>query len=259
MQDAPVSLVDPRNTKRFTDLLATSLSAGQPSTGGLKLPSWVQVVEKTRELYCQVRSQDRKGKPEGPLTCCNFSPCCMPGNQRSRSQLDRDSTSAPVELDSAGGAARASSRALRVLFLGCSLCGLRVGGYGGMVRSYTIAQTTLNSALRIRVVLGRNVPPRSPAGWVARAAGTSRAMRTGLLILYGLISYAPKLLRNPASPLYHDEFAHWRELTKSLPLASYSSRIPIISIIPRYPGLHAATAALVHATGLTIWQAGTYC
>ena len=32
---------------------------------------------------------------------------------------------------------------------------------------------------------------------------------------------------------------------------------PLIPIIARYPGLHAATAALVHATGLTIWQAAT--
>jgi glycosyltransferase involved in cell wall biosynthesis len=57
--NAPVALVDPRNTRKFTDLLATSLSAGQHRTGNLKLPSWVQVVEKTRELYRQVRSQDR--------------------------------------------------------------------------------------------------------------------------------------------------------------------------------------------------------
>lgn len=58
-ENAPVALVDPRNTRRFTDLLATSLSAGQHRTEELKLPSWAHVVEKTRELYWQVRSQDR--------------------------------------------------------------------------------------------------------------------------------------------------------------------------------------------------------
>ena len=56
--NAPVTLVDPRNTRKFTDVLATSLSASQHRTGDLKLPSWAQVVEKTRELYGQVRSLD---------------------------------------------------------------------------------------------------------------------------------------------------------------------------------------------------------
>ena len=54
---APFTLVDPRNTRKFTDSLATSLSAGQSRTSGLRLPSWVHVVEKTRELYWQVCSQ----------------------------------------------------------------------------------------------------------------------------------------------------------------------------------------------------------
>ena len=94
------------------------------------------------------------------------------------------------------------------------------------------------------------------AGLLAQR-GTPRAMRTGLLILYGLVSYAPKLLRNPTSPLYHDEFAHWRETYEILATGKLFQPNPIISIIPRYPGLHAATAALVHATGLSIWQAGT--
>jgi glycosyltransferase involved in cell wall biosynthesis len=60
-ETAPVTLVDPRNTRKFTDSLATSLSAGQHWTSDLKLPSWVQVVEKTRELYWQVCSQGGLG------------------------------------------------------------------------------------------------------------------------------------------------------------------------------------------------------
>ena len=43
-------------------------------------------------------------------------------------------------------------------------------------------------------------------GLLARRA-TPRAMRTALLIFYGFVSYGPKLLRNPTSPVYHDEFA----------------------------------------------------
>ena len=47
-------------------------------------------------------------------------------------------------------------------------------------------------------------------GLIARRA-TPQTMRSALLTLYGLVSYAPKLLRNPASPIYHDEYAHWLE------------------------------------------------
>lgn len=91
-------------------------------------------------------------------------------------------------------------------------------------------------------------------GLVARRA-TSPAMRTALLALYGFASFAPKLLRNPTSPLYHDEFAHWRATYDILATGRLFEPDPIIPIISRYPGLHAATAALVHASGLGIWQA----
>jgi glycosyltransferase involved in cell wall biosynthesis len=52
--DAPVDLVDPRDTRQFTHSLATSILAGRVSPGDLKLPSWADVVEATRELYSQV-------------------------------------------------------------------------------------------------------------------------------------------------------------------------------------------------------------
>ena len=94
------------------------------------------------------------------------------------------------------------------------------------------------------------------AGIIARRA-TPSATRTALLVFYGLISFIPKLLRNPAGPIYHDEFAHWRATYEILSTGKLFQPNPIISIIARYPGLHAATASLVHATGLTIWQAGT--
>jgi hypothetical protein len=81
-------------------------------------------------------------------------------------------------------------------------------------------------------------------------------MRTALLILYGLVSYAPKLLRS-TSPVFNDEFAHWRETHDILSTGQLFQPNPLISVIARYPGLHATTVALVHATGLTIWQAAT--
>ena len=125
-----------------------------------------------------------------------------------------------------------------------------------LVRAYCIAQTTLsNEAEFIWFWLGMFLLELPLAALIARRV-TSAPMRTALLTLYGLVSFAPKLLRNPGSPLYHDEFAHWRAVDEILITGKLFQRNPIISIISKFPGLHAATAALVHASGLTIWQAG---
>jgi hypothetical protein len=148
-------------------------------------------------------------------------------------------------------------RALRVFFLCVAFAACESAGVTALVRSYTIAQTTLTNTSEFAWFwTGMFLLVLPLAGLLGRR-GTPPAMHTGLLILYGLVSYAPKLLRNPASPLYHDEFAHWREAHEILTTGKLFQPNPIISIIPRFPGLHAATAALVHATGLTIWQAGT--
>ena len=93
-------------------------------------------------------------------------------------------------------------------------------------------------------------------GVIAHAA-TPHTLRTAVLILYGILTYVPKLLRDPSSPLYHDEFAHWRATYEILHTGELFRANPLIPIIARYPGLHAATAALVNATGLNIWQAAT--
>jgi 1,2-diacylglycerol 3-alpha-glucosyltransferase len=52
--DAPVTLVDPQNTRQFTDSLAACLLADPGPTEGLALPSWADVVQDTRELYSRV-------------------------------------------------------------------------------------------------------------------------------------------------------------------------------------------------------------
>jgi glycosyltransferase involved in cell wall biosynthesis len=63
--DAPVALVNPRDTKGFSHVLAESLSTVPGTAGQFKLPSWAEVVERTREVYSQVLLQgclaDRRG------------------------------------------------------------------------------------------------------------------------------------------------------------------------------------------------------
>ncbi len=137
-----------------------------------------------------------------------------------------------------------------VAFAVCELAGI-----AAIVYSYLIAQTRLTSMSEFAWFWAGMFLLELPiAGLVARRA-TPRAMRTALLTLFGFVSFAPKLLRNPISPLYHDEFAHWRATYDILSTGKLFQPDPIIPIISRYPGLHAATAALVHATGLSIWQA----
>jgi 1,2-diacylglycerol 3-alpha-glucosyltransferase len=55
--DSPVTLVDPRDTKQFADALDASLRAGRIQNGEVKLPSWNDVVQETRELYSDITAR----------------------------------------------------------------------------------------------------------------------------------------------------------------------------------------------------------
>src|SRR5690349_15196202 len=125
-----------------------------------------------------------------------------------------------------------------------------------LVLAYNVAQTTTsNEPEFVLFWLGIFLLELPITALIAKRA-TPRNVRTALLLLYGMVSFAPKLLRNPTSPIYHDEFAHWRETDEILRVGKLFQPDPILSIVARFPGLHSATAAFVHVTGLTIWQAG---
>lgn len=51
---APVSLIDPRDRQRFTGTIAACLRTGRPRNSELRLPSWADVAEATREVYSRV-------------------------------------------------------------------------------------------------------------------------------------------------------------------------------------------------------------
>ncbi|GAA1893481.1 hypothetical protein [Lapillicoccus jejuensis] len=87
-------------------------------------------------------------------------------------------------------------------------------------------------------------------------AGTHRRDRVLGLALLALVTAAPKYLRNPAGPLYHDEYAHWREALDVLAGGALRPPNAIIPIAADYPGTSALTA-LVHAlSGLDVWGSG---
>jgi glycosyltransferase involved in cell wall biosynthesis len=55
--NAPISLVDPRNTARFTEFLESSLRAGRSEPDRVRLPTWDDTVGATRELYSRAVSK----------------------------------------------------------------------------------------------------------------------------------------------------------------------------------------------------------
>jgi len=148
-------------------------------------------------------------------------------------------------------------RRRRFLLAAIALAGCELAGMAAVVTGYHSGESAVSNMSEFAWFwIGLLLLTLPLAGLVGRRA-TPSSIRTALLVLYGLVSYAPKLLRNPASPLYHDEFAHWLE-THDIPKTGKPfNPNPLISIIARYPGLHAATAELVRATGLSIWHSAT--
>jgi hypothetical protein len=132
-----------------------------------------------------------------------------------------------------------------------------VVGMAAIVKSYLIAQTTVsNEAEFIWFWAGMNLMELPLIAVIARRR-TGAALRSALLLIIGFTSYAPKLLRDPGAPLFHDEYAHWRATYDIVASGRLFEPAQIIPIIARYPGLHAATAVITDVTGLSVWQAGT--
>jgi hypothetical protein len=90
--------------------------------------------------------------------------------------------------------------------------------------------------------------------WASRR-GVRPHLRLGVLIGYACFTYLPKLLRNPSGPLYHDEFAHWRQSRNILLDGRLFEANPIVRVIGDFPGLHATVASFSALTGVSIWHA----
>ena len=93
-----------------------------------------------------------------------------------------------------------------------------------------------------------------PAAAVISSRRITPRLRFGWLLVYALFSYVPKLLRDPAQPLFHDEIAQWRQAADLAATGHLFQPNYIIGIVARFPGLHIVTAAISDSTGLTVWQ-----
>ncbi|MEV6846029.1 hypothetical protein [Actinoplanes sp. NPDC051411] len=94
-----------------------------------------------------------------------------------------------------------------------------------------------------------------PAIAVAGRRDVSPSVRLGVLVGYAAFTYLPKLLRNPDGPLYHDEFAHWRQSQEILTDGRLFETNPIVRVIGDFPGLHATVASIAALAGISVWQA----
>jgi hypothetical protein len=90
--------------------------------------------------------------------------------------------------------------------------------------------------------------------WAGRR-DLSAPVRLGVLVGYAAFTFLPKLLRNPDGPLYHDEFAHWRQSREILLDGRLFEPNPIVRVIGDFPGLHATVASIAALTGVSVWQA----
>ncbi len=130
-------------------------------------------------------------------------------------------------------------------------------GMAAIVKSYLVAEATVsNEAEFIWFWAGLAMVEIPLIAMIARRR-TGAAARSALLLIIAFASYAPKLLRDPGAPIYHDEFAHWRATYDIVASRQLFESAQIVPVIGGYPGLHAATAVIVDVTGLSIWQAAT--
>lgn len=85
---------------------------------------------------------------------------------------------------------------------------------------------------------------------------TASIERFALVILLGLAFYTVKILADPTSFIYNDEFIHLRNTENILTSGHLFQYNPLLPTAGYYPGLAAVTATLVNFTGLSTFVCG---
>lgn len=94
----------------------------------------------------------------------------------------------------------------------------------------------------------------SAAKLIARQS--NRTDRLWAVVMVGMVTMIPKLLRNPHGPSYHDEYAHWREAIDVAAAGKLFQPNTIIPIVEYFPGTSGLTVATQSISGLSMWTAG---
>ncbi|GAB2619963.1 hypothetical protein Aab01nite_34180 [Paractinoplanes abujensis] len=105
--------------------------------------------------------------------------------------------------------------------------------------------------------LGMLVFTLPAVAWLVRRTSSAR-LRVAVLTAYAGFTYLPKLLRTPDGPLYHDEFAHWRQAHQILLDGRLFEQNPIVKVVGDFPGLHSTVASISALTGVSIWHGALF-
>ncbi|WP_127501701.1 hypothetical protein [Actinoplanes solisilvae] len=105
--------------------------------------------------------------------------------------------------------------------------------------------------------LGMLVFTLPAVAWLVRRR-TGARLRVAILTAYACFTYLPKLLRTPDGPLFHDEFAHWRQASDILLDGRLFEQNPIVKVVGDFPGLHSTVASVSALTGISIWHAALF-
>ena len=127
-----------------------------------------------------------------------------------------------------------------------------LAGGAGVAYSYVLAARGGGSGYFTLFWLGM-IAFLVPAASRIVSATVARGERVLLVVAVGLFEFLPKLLRDPTSPLYSDELAHWRQAEAMRHSGKLFAANPLIPVIQGFPGLHAVTAALGELSGLSTW------
>lgn len=93
----------------------------------------------------------------------------------------------------------------------------------------------------------------APVVWLLLSSSTAASTRASLVVALGIWSLAPSLLRTGNSPLYFDEFSHFRMLQDLVRTGHPVSSYGLLQIGANFPGLELVSSALFHLSGLTLW------
>jgi hypothetical protein len=95
-----------------------------------------------------------------------------------------------------------------------------------------------------------------PSAAVLLLSELSREVRLAVALGFGLALYLAKVVYEPTAFTFHDEFAHYRNASNLLASGQLFGYNPLIRTTAYYPGLAAATDAVVHLTGLSVYTCG---
>lgn len=84
----------------------------------------------------------------------------------------------------------------------------------------------------------------------------SRRERVGIVVVVGMTLYLVKLLKDPFTFTYSDEFIHSYNVLKVLDTGVLLNDNPILPVTPQYTGLPTAASAVASLTGFHVFGAG---